>query len=67
MSGGGRVNALGQPIGAPLPGWQGATPPPREAMEGRWCRLEPLDPAHAADLHAAFNEDREGRIWTYLP
>ncbi|RMF40161.1 MAG: N-acetyltransferase, partial [Alphaproteobacteria bacterium] len=37
------------------------------AMEGRWCRLEPLDPAHAADLHAAFNEDREGRIWTYLP
>jgi RimJ/RimL family protein N-acetyltransferase len=37
-------------------------------MEGRYCRIEPLDPArHAEDLFAAFTEDREGRIWTYLP
>ena len=42
--------------------------PPRSAMEGRFCRVEPLDPArHAADLHAANSLDREGRNWTYLP
>ncbi len=37
-------------------------------MEGRFCRLEPLDPArHAGPLHEAYSEDREGRVWTYLP
>jgi len=36
-------------------------------MEGRYCRLEPIDPSrHAADLHAANMQDRENRIWTYL-
>jgi RimJ/RimL family protein N-acetyltransferase len=60
-------NELGQPIGFPLPSWQPRQRPPRTAMEGHWCRIEPLDPErHAADLHAANLEDREGRIWTYL-
>jgi RimJ/RimL family protein N-acetyltransferase len=37
-------------------------------MPGRFCRVEPLDPArHARDLHAANSEDRDGRMWTYLP
>ena len=37
-------------------------------MEGRLCRLEPLDAdRHAEALHAAYAEDREGRTWTYLP
>jgi RimJ/RimL family protein N-acetyltransferase len=36
-------------------------------MEGRLCRLEPIDPArHAAALYEAFAADREGRLWTYL-
>ena len=36
-------------------------------MEGRWCRVEPLDPdAHAAGLHAANSADTDGRMWTYL-
>jgi RimJ/RimL family protein N-acetyltransferase len=60
-------NELGQPIGFPLPGWQARPRPPRTAMEGRWCRIEPLDPErHAGDLHAANLEDHEGRVWTYL-
>jgi len=63
-----RTNALGQPIGAPVPDWRGAAVPPRTPIPGRWCTLEPLDPArHAGDLFAAFAEDREGRNWTYLP
>jgi RimJ/RimL family protein N-acetyltransferase len=36
-------------------------------MQGRFCRLEPLDPgAHAADLFTAYREDADGCGWTYL-
>src|SRR6185295_7002582 len=63
-----RTNSLGQPIGHPVPGWKAPIAPPREAMRGRYCTVEPLDPArHTADLHAANCQDREGRNWTYLP
>ena len=48
------TNDLGQPVGFPLPGWKPCAPPPRTQMQGRTCRLEPLDAGkHAADLHAA--------------
>jgi len=61
------VNHLGQPIGFPLPNWSARPRPPRTAMEGRLCRVEPIDvDRHAADLHAANLQDKEGRIWTYL-
>ena len=63
-------NELGQPVGFPLPSWT-ARPrprPPRTAMEGAFCTVAPLDPArHAAELHAAYLLDTEGRNWTYLP
>ena len=63
-----RTNSLGQPIGEPLPGWSPRPRPPRTAMQGRLCRLEPLDAErHAAALHGGYAEDREGRLWTYLP
>ena len=61
-------NELGQPIGFPLPHGTPGPHPPRSAMAGRYCRVEPVDPArHAADLHAAYLLDTEGRNWTYLP
>jgi RimJ/RimL family protein N-acetyltransferase len=61
-------NALGQPIGFPVDDWQVCPPPPRTILAGRTCRVEPLDPErHAAALHDANLEDRENRIWTYLP
>ena len=61
-------NALGQPVGRPLPGWSGARRPERATMRGRFCRLEPLDAArHGPELHAANALDAEGRMWTYLP
>src|SRR5690349_3137145 len=60
-------NALGQPIGFPLPGWTARPRPPRTPMEGRLCRLEPLDlDRHATALFEANRADREGRNWTYL-
>jgi RimJ/RimL family protein N-acetyltransferase len=62
------TNHLGQPIGFSVPDWVPARRPPRTPMVGRWCRVEPLDVArHADDLIAAYGEDRERRIWTYLP
>jgi RimJ/RimL family protein N-acetyltransferase len=61
-------NELGQPIGAPVVAWAPRPVPSHATMEGRFCRLEALDPdRHAAELFAANGEDREGRMWTYLP
>jgi RimJ/RimL family protein N-acetyltransferase len=57
----------GQPVGFPVPGWTPRPRPPRSAVAGRFCRLEPLDPArHGPELFAANAED-DGRMWTYLP
>jgi RimJ/RimL family protein N-acetyltransferase len=62
-----RVNSLGQPIGPELPGWRPPPRPARTALEGRFCRVEPLEVArHARDLHDANSLDPEGRMWTYL-
>lgn len=55
------------PVGPPVPDWQPCPRPPRAALPGRYCRVEPLDVARrAAELHAANSEDRTGRMWTYL-
>lgn len=61
-------NDLGQTIGFPLPGWTPPPVPPREPLDGRYCRLEPLDPdRHAQALFEALAADDTGRAWTYLP
>jgi RimJ/RimL family protein N-acetyltransferase len=60
-------NALGQPIGFPLPDWTAPQRPPRETLTGLYCRVEPLDPSrHPQDLHAANRLDPSGRAFTYL-
>ena len=62
------VNEIGQTIGFQVDGWTPPAPPPREAMDGRTCRLEPLDAArHGAGLHSANLLDTDHRNWTYLP
>jgi RimJ/RimL family protein N-acetyltransferase len=62
-----RINELGQPVGDPVPEWQGARAPGRDPMAGRFCRLEPLDAArHADDLFEAYAADRTGALWTYM-
>lgn len=63
-----RPNEHGQPIGLPVPDWAGARPPVREAIEGRHCRLEPLDAVrHAEPLFRAYAADPKGINWTWLP
>jgi RimJ/RimL family protein N-acetyltransferase len=58
---------LGQSIGFPLPDWKPPPLPPREQMQGRFCRLEPLDfDRHAAVLFEADAADANGLGWTYL-
>ena len=62
-----RHNDFGQSIGPDLPGWAPRSLPPRRALEGRFCTLEPLDAArHVDDLHAAYAQAPDGRDWTYL-
>ncbi len=61
-------NRFDQPIGADVPGWAGVDAPPREPMQGRFCRIEPLVAStHLEALYEAFAEDREGTLWTYMP
>ncbi len=62
------LNHRNQPIGFKVPDWKHARLPSRETLEGRFCRLEPLDPGrHAESLYEANSLDVEGRNWTYLP
>lgn len=67
-SGACEVNELGQSIGKAVPDWSPASAPPHRHMDGRFCRLVPLDPSeHSRELFEAFALDHEGRNWTYLP
>jgi RimJ/RimL family protein N-acetyltransferase len=62
-----RVNSLGQPVGDPVPNWKPVATPPRTPIEGRYCRIEAIDPErHAAPLFEAISEDQDGRSWTYM-
>ena len=61
-----RVNEFGQPIGRDLPDWKAPPFPRREVLTGRYCRVEPYDPArHARDLWEAQGDDPRGERWTY--
>lgn len=62
-----RLNEYDQPVGDAVPGWS-PRPLPRHAnIEGRYCRLEPVDAErHGPDLFAAHTAAPDGRAWTYL-
>ena len=57
----------GKGLGWVVPGWTGAAPPDPRPVEGRFCRIEPLRPDHAPDLHHAYLADPDGNVWDYLP
>lgn len=53
-------------LGEPVPDWSSPPRPPHTRMDGRYARVEPLDPErHAAALFAANRES--DAIWDYLP
>lgn len=62
------VNHLNQPVGFPVPDWKAPPQPGHEPMQGRFCRLEPIDPERdARALFEANAAEADGRSWTYLP
>ncbi len=53
------------PLGEAMVHWQGASPPPRDPIDGRRVRIEALD----ADVHGSAlyrTLAKEGALWTYL-
>jgi RimJ/RimL family protein N-acetyltransferase len=61
------MNAYGQPVGPALEAWRARRRPERTAIDGRYCRIEPLDiERHAAELFASYMQAPDGRDWTYL-
>ena len=62
------LNSHQQPIGEALPDWTARPRPSHKVIEGRSCRLEPLDVAqHAEALFNAYCLLADGSDWTYLP
>lgn len=62
-----RFNEFEQPIGPDVPDWTPRLRPPRVVLQGRTCRLEPLDVEHHGDdLYSAYCAMTDGRDWTYL-
>lgn len=62
-----RLNQYDQPIGHAIPDWHARPQPLRTVLQGRYCRLEPLDAArHAADLYAAYAAASDNSMWTYM-
>lgn len=63
-----RTNALDQPVGLPVRAVFPRPAPPLAAMQGRFCRVVPLNAEeHAPGLFRAFAADANGHNWTYLP
>lgn len=63
-----QTNALGQTIGFALPHWKPLVVPARPTLQGRHVRVEPLNAArHGSDLWRAIAQDKDARMWTYLP
>jgi RimJ/RimL family protein N-acetyltransferase len=62
-----KLNKYHQPVGEDLPDWTARARPSRTPMQGRYCRLEPLQASrHAADLFEAFSQAPNGSDWTYM-
>ena len=50
-----------------LSGWAAPPRPDIERLEGQYCTLERLTPAHSQGLFEAFQADKDDIIWDYLP
>jgi RimJ/RimL family protein N-acetyltransferase len=62
-----RRNKLGQALGNAIENWQVPPVPPQTQMQGRVCRLEPVDSeCHGRELYEAFIRDGDKGNWTYL-
>ena len=54
-------------LGYIIENWEEPQYPVHQSMEGRFCRLEPLNTKrHASELYDAFSSDHDD-VWAYLP
>ncbi len=61
------LNQYGQAVGAAVENWSLRPLPGDVVLQGRYCRLEPLDVArHADSLYEAYALAGDGRDWTYM-
>ncbi len=61
------INEYGQAVGRDVPGWTARARPQRSAIEGRHCRIEPVDvERHGSALYDAYAAAADGSDWTYL-
>lgn len=61
-------NEFGQLIGYPVNNWKEARFPDGGSLNGKYCKLMPLDiKKHADDLYTSLCEPFEFSDWTYLP
>jgi RimJ/RimL family protein N-acetyltransferase len=62
-----RLNDYGQPIGPPVEAWSARQCPGRTAIDGRYCRVQPIDlERHTVELFDAYMQAPDERDWTYL-
>jgi RimJ/RimL family protein N-acetyltransferase len=63
----GYTNGFGQPVGPAVEAWSERRRPERTAIDGRYCRIEPVDlERHAVALFESYMQAPDGRDWTYL-
>lgn len=55
---------MSSPLGPLLPDWNGATPPARAPIFGRYCQLQPLNSLHSAQLWPLIADFPA--LWDYL-
>lgn len=60
-------NSYDQPIGCPIANWSARLHPPRSPMQGRYCRLEPLNVSEHLDSLYESLGNNPITDWTYLP
>lgn len=62
-----QFNSFGQPVGPSLEDWQACPFPDVAALQGNWCRIEPLLAHHADQLYDELCGSDDASLWTYLP
>ncbi len=61
-------NEFNQLVGFSVPNWNKVSEPPRIILQGRFCRVEPINPnLHAEALFNNLAFENLGDSWTYLP
>jgi RimJ/RimL family protein N-acetyltransferase len=61
------LNAVGQPVGDPVVGWEPRPRPEPVMLEGRYVQVVPLSSAHYAELFRALCGPEDDALWTYRP